>query len=46
MLKLDDANPIVIKAKKKLEEVEQAEFRAEVRGALKHWDKRFSKLPQ
>ena len=25
MLKLDDANPIVIKAKKKLEEVEQAE---------------------
>ena len=26
------------------EEVEQAEFRAEVRGALKNWDKRFSNL--
>ena len=28
------------------EEVEQAEFRAEVRGALKNWDKRFSTLPR
>ena len=27
-----------------IEEVEQAEFRAEVRGALKNWDKRFSNL--
>ena len=27
-----------------IEEVEQAEFRAEVRGALKNWDKRFSEL--
>ena len=26
------------------EEVEQAEFRAEVRGALQNWDKRFSNL--
>jgi hypothetical protein len=26
------------------EEVQQAEFRAEVRGALKNWDKRFGEL--
>ena len=29
-----------------IEEVEQAEFRAEVRGALKNWDKRFADLPR
>ena len=29
-----------------IEEVEQAEFRAEVRGALKNWDKRFAALPR
>ena len=28
------------------EEVQHAEFRAEVRGALKNWDKRFSELPR
>ena len=28
------------------EEVQQAEFRAEVRGALKNWDKRFASLPR
>ena len=28
------------------EEVQQAEFRAEVRGALKNCDKRFSELPR
>ena len=27
-------------------EIQQAEFRAEVRGALKNWDKRFSELPR
>ena len=27
-----------------IEEVEQAEFRAEVRSALKNWDKRFGEL--
>ena len=28
------------------EEIQQAEFRAEVRGALKNWDKRFASLPR
>ena len=28
------------------EEVQQAEFRAEVRGALKNWDKRFASRPR
>ena len=28
------------------EEIQQAEFRAEVRGALKNWDKMFAYLPR